>query len=324
MLALAIQGIGGMNAFAAGVLYEFRKNEIEPELISATSGAIYSTYLYLDSNPEAIQQYYEEFTEEERDLIPDELQFMRNVMFGVSGKFRPIHPMERFAENYPFSEPKQWMNFFFPAKVFHPTYPDSFYEKMAKRFSASSVGIMINAYHYEKDKAILYLNEAAMMKTNLEPGETKDYIVKEMSAEGIRNSLQLLQYGERKGEYDGAYQFNPVIGPLKKASKIILITVESIEKSLHKIENYFDTQDFLLKMLFKNALHSELRNIRLINKLIDEGIVTHQRYHPIDIQIIQPSTYRGYFDYFVEDYPFFQDGIKQGSEFISKSHSTWR
>lgn len=322
MLALAIQGIGGMNAFAAGVLQQFRKNGIEPELISATSGAIYSTYLYLDENPEAIHQYFEEITEDERDIIPDELQFMRSVMLGVPGKFRPVYPLERIVENYPFSEPKQWMNFFFPAKVFQPTYPDSFYEKMAKRFSASSIGIMINAYHYEKDKAILYLNRAAMRKTGLKPGETTDYIVKEMSADGVRNSLQLLQYGERNGEYDGAYQYNPVVGPLKKASRIILITVESIEKSLHKIENYFDTQDFLLKMLFKNALHSELRNIRLINKLIAEGIVTHKRYHPIDIQIIQPSTYRGYFDYFVEDYAFFQDGIKQGMEFLNAQYAT--
>lgn len=322
MLAFAIQGIGGMNAFAAGVLQELRCNGIEPELISATSGAIYSTYLYLDPNPKAIHEYYEEFTEEERDLIPDELQFMRNVTLGVPGKFRPIYPMERFVENSPFLEPKQWFNFLFPAKVFRPTYPDAFYENMANRFSASSIGIIINAYHYKKDKAILYLNEAAIRKTTLELGETKDYIIKEMSPEGVRNCLQLLQYGDNKGEYDGAYQFNPVIGPLKKAKKIILITVEPIEQSLNKIENYFDIQDFLLKMLFKNALYSELRNIRLINKLIEEGIVTHKRYHPIDIDIIQPSTYRGYFDYFVEDYAFFRDGIKKGTEFLNEQKTT--
>lgn len=322
MLALAIQGIGGMNAFAAGVLYEFRKNKIVPELISATSGAIISTYLYLDPDPEAIHQYFEDITKEVRDYIPDELQFMKNVMFGIPGKFRPVYPVERIAENIPFSEPKQWVNFFFPAKVFQPTYPDSYFEKVADRFSSSSIGIIINAYHYEKDKAILYVNKAALKKTDLELGETKDYIVKEMSADGVRNSLQLLQYGDRNGEYDGAYQYNPVLGPLKKASKIILITVEPIEKSLNKIENYFDVQDFLLKMLFKNALHAELANMRLINKLINDRIITHKKYHLIDIQIIQPTTYRGYFDYFVEEYEFFQDGINQAKNILQEQYTT--
>ena len=150
-------------------------------------------------------------------------------------------------------------------------FPDEFYQNIANRFLASSTGIFTNAYHYEKDKPVLYLNATAFAITGQDVGENENYLVKEITADGIRNCLQLFQYGDRNGEYDGAYQLNPVIDPLTVADKIVLVTVESIEKSLKKIENYFDTQDFLLKMLFKNAIHAEFNGIRLVNKLIREG-----------------------------------------------------
>lgn len=318
MLALAIQGIGGMNAFAAGVLQEFRNQGIEPDLISATSGSILSAYYYLDPDPQAIQNYYESVGAKEVNSLPEDIQFFQNLFFGIPGKFRPASPMDRFVENYPFFEPKSWVNFLFPAKLYDSAFPDEFYQKLADRFMTSNVGVITNSYHYEKDKAILYLNPSAFVKTGLQPGENENYIIKEMSPEGLRNSLQLLQFGERKGEYDGAYQLNPVIDPLSIADRIVVITVESIEKSIHKIENYFDSQDFLLKMLFKNALYAEINNIRLINKLIEKGIITGDKYHPIDLEIIQPSTYRGYFNYFIEDYPFFQNGLSQGKDFFAR------
>lgn len=319
MLALAIQGIGGMNAFAAGVLQEFRNRGVYPDIISATSGSILSAYYYLDSDPKAILRYYEQVSTKDVNSWPDEVQFFQNVLWGISGVFRPISPMERFIENFPFIQPKSWLNTLFPAKVYQPMFPDAFYENIANRFLTSSTGIITNAYHYDKDKPVLYLNPTAFAITGLEVGENENYLVKEITVDGIRNCLQLLQYGDRNGEYDGAYQLNPVIHPLTVVDKIVLITVESIERSLKKIENYFDTQDFLLKMLFKNAIHAELNGIRLVNKLIQEGKLSKEYYHEIDVQVVQPSTYRGYFNYFIEDLPFFQDGIDQGKKFFENN-----
>lgn len=322
MLALAIQGIGGMNAFAAGVLQQFRNRGVRPDIISATSGSILSAYYYLDPDPEAIIRYYEQVSTKDVNSLPDELQFFQNVLWGIPGVFRPVSPVERLMENFPFIQPRTWVNTLFPAKLYQPMFPAEFYQKIADRFAVSSTGIITNAYHYEKDKPVLYLNPTAFAITGLEVGENENYLVKEITAEGMRNCLQLLQYGERNGEYDGAYQLNPVIEPLTVADKIVLITVESIEKSLKKIENYFDTQDFLLKMLFKNAIHAELNGIRVINKLIREGKVSKEIYHEIDVQVIQPSTYRGYFNYFIEDLPFFRDGLDQGNNYFEKVYSS--
>jgi hypothetical protein len=155
-----------------------------------------------------------------------------------------------------------------------------------------------------------------------------NFEIKPITPDGVRACIQLLQYGDFKGEYDGAYQYNPVLSPLVVADEIILVTVEPLGKSLAPIENYFDIEDFQLKMLFKNALYAELNDIYQINKLIEYGnklvrpeseTKPYKEYKPIKVQTIQPTIHRGYFEYFVETPEFYQDGVSQAKKFIDDS-----
>jgi hypothetical protein len=319
MLAVGVQGIGGMNAFNAGVLQTFRERGMRPDLLSVTSGAILSAYYYLDENPYALEEFYEKYFQEMNDGIPDEAKFMQYAMTGMPDVFRTITPWERYIKSFPILTWNDWLAFCFPAKTYESIRHDSFFETIARRFYGSDIGIICNAYHYQKDKAILYVNPAAREKTELTLGEHESYIVKEVCTDGIKSCLQLLQYGEYNGEYDGAYQYNPVLSPLTVADHIILVTVEPIETSLKPISTYFDVEDFKLKMLFKNAIYAELNGIELINKLIRQGKIQDPNYKPIHVSTIQPSEYRGYFDYFVETPLFFANGKERAAAFFEST-----
>ena len=318
MLALAVQGIGGMNAFNAGVLQTCRDEGLRPDILSVTSGAILSAYYYLDEqNPQALADFYERYFRSVNESgMPDEMKFMQYALTGMPDVFRPIPLWERYLKSFPLMTWNDWMSFCFPAQIYESTRPETFFAEVAERFAQSDIGIIANAYHFPKDKAVLYTNEAARRKTELTIGESEAYIVKDMSADGIRSCLQLVQYGDYNGEYDGAYQYNPVLSPLTVADHIVLVTVESIETSLKPLSTYFDVEDFKLKMLFKNAIYAELNQIELINKLIKEGKITDTKYKPIHVSVIQPNKYRGYFDYFVETPMFFENGRERAKEFL--------
>src|SRR6476620_1260986 len=295
MLALALQGIGGMNSFAAGALQTLRKEGIKPDLISATSGAILSAYYFLQKDTNAIEKHYDEYFKSEENGIPTFFKFMQYATLGVPDKFSPnyLNIMERFSDNWPLLKSEEWINFCFPNKIYKSEFPQQFFDDIANCFST--------------DEEVLYVNERAL--DTMELTKSGNFEVKPITPDGVRACLQLLQYGDFKGEYDGAYQYNPVLSPLVAADEIILVTVAPLGKSLDPIDNFFDIEDFKLKMLFKNALYAELNDISRINKLIEYGnklvrpeseTKLYKEYKLIKVQTIQPTIHRGYFEYFVE------------------------
>jgi predicted acylesterase/phospholipase RssA len=326
MLALALQGIGGMNSFAAGVLQTLRKEGVKPDLISATSGSILSAYYFLQKDPNAIEKYYGEYFKSDENGIPTFFKFMQYASLGIPNKFSPnyLNVFERFRDNWPFLKLEEWINFYFPNKIYKSEFPQQFFDDIANCFSTNEeVGIIMNAYNVNNDQAVLYVNERAL--NTMELTKKKNFEIKPITPDGVRACLQLLQYGDFKGEYDGAYQYNPALFPLVVADEIILVTVEPLGKSLAPIDNYFDIEDFQLKMLFKNALYAELNEISQINKLLEYGnklvrpeseTKPYKEYKPIKVQTIQPTIHRGYFDYFVETPEFYQDGVSQAKKFI--------
>ena len=326
MLALALQGIGGMNSFAAGVLQTLRNEGVKPDLISATSGAILSAYYFLQKDSNAIGKHYDEYFKSEENGIPTFFKFMQYAYLGIPEKFSPnyLNIFERLPYNGPFSTLEEWINFYFPNKIYKSEFPQQFFDDIANFFSTNEeVGIIMNAYNVNNDQAVLYVNERAMNTIALNKSE--NFEVKPITPDGVRACLQLLQYGDFQGEYDGAYQYNPVLSPLVVADEIILVTVAPLGKSLDPIDNIFDIEDFKLKMLFKNALYAELNGISRINKLIEYGnkLVRpesankpYKEYKPIKVQTIQPTIHRGFFEYFVETREFYQDGVFQAKKFM--------
>ncbi|MGZ4161496.1 MAG: hypothetical protein ACXVNF_11995, partial [Neobacillus sp.] len=314
---------------AAGALQTLRKEVVKPDLISATSGAILSAYYFLQKDPNAIEKHYEEYFRSEENGIPTFFKFMQYAYLGIPNKFSPnyLNIFERLRDNWPFLKLEEWINFCFPNKIYKSEFPQQFFDDIANFFSTNDeVGIIMNAYNVNNDQAVLYVNERAL--NTVELTKRGNFEVKPITPDGVRACLQLLQYGDFKGEYDGAYQYNPVLFPLVVADEIILVTVAPLGKSLDPIDNFFDIEDFKLKMLFKNALFAELNDISRINKLIGHGnkLVRpesenkpYKEYKPIKVQTIQPTIHRGFFEYFVETREFYQNGVSQAKKFIDDS-----
>lgn len=317
LLAIALQGIGGMNSFASGVLDVFKKNQIEPDLISATSGAIISAFHYLYPDKGA-ERYNQVFNTGYGPWV-DRANLIWSFYFGMPGMFRPLYQWERYLKEFPLDTPQKWLNFFFPSQAYVSLVSDDFFGFLAEGFAESKTGIIINSYNYFEDKAILYVNEAARKKALLKLLEYQDIEVKEMCTDGVIAGLRLLQLGDYKGEYDGAYQYNPILYPLVVSDHIIVVTVQPIHKAIQKrLENNFDQEDFKLKMLFKNSLNAQLDEIELINTLIRDKKLNNPKYKEVKIDIIQPTIEQGFFDYYIESQELYDDGVKQAELFLEK------
>lgn len=319
--ALALQGIGGMNSFSAGVLSYFRKENIKPKMISVSSGAIASLYHYLDQDQNKLEKIFKENNKNyKKQVISKEMQglkhFMKAISQGIPGQFRVIPLWEKMqnCEFNDFCDPFSLMNILAPAKTFECELKENFFEDIAQRFCESDISIITNAYNYETGKSVIFLNPAAQKQlkgTRFEVGNEEEFSVKEINADSIHGALQLIEYGTYKGMLDGAYQCNPFIAPLKVMSKLVLVTVVPLKKPLNPLETKYDVEDFKIKMLFLNSIFSEISSINLINKLIDTKIITHEKIHKIALEIIEPSVQKGFFDYFVEDIEMFKDGFQK-------------
>ena len=323
--ALALQGIGGMNSFSAGTLSYLKKQKITPTMISVSSGAIASLFHYLDPDEAKLEELYKTNNKNyKKSHISKEMQglmlFMRAVTRGIPGKFKNIPIWKRMQECSisNLMDPFSLLNIIAPARTLESQHKNEFFENIAKRYNESDISIITNAYDYNTGKAIIFLNLAAeetLKNTRFKIGETKEFSVQKISAESIRGALQLIQFGPYKGMLDGAYQYNPFLAPLKTMDKLFLVTVVPITKPLKPMENTFDVEDFKLKMLFLNSIFSEIHNIDLLNKLIENKIINHESMHKIDFNIIEPGLQKGFFDYFVEDVDLFEDGFRKAEIF---------
>lgn len=340
-LSLGIQGIGGMNGFSAGALYYLRtKTNIKPDLVSITSGAIMTFFHYLDSDPEKLKEmFYTEAQERLNQEVyspfihPDYAkiaQFYKLALFGIPGVFRSKTLFDRLDEFREmdistFMDPSQWIKMMFPSAIYEKTMPKSVYQEIADCFNASDIGIITNAYNYKTGKAIVYVNQAAsdaLRGSRFEIDSQSDsFEIQPITSDGIAACLQLIQYGPYNDQYDGAYQYNPVIPPLKKAQDVMLITVVPISRPLKPIDHYFDIEDFKLKMMFVNAISSELASTELINQFIDQGIITDESIKKTNLHLIEPEMVKGYFDYFRGDPKMFEHGYQQAEEVLKNWNS---
>lgn len=318
MLAIALQGISGMNFFASGVLEEFNRNKIKPDIISASSGAIVSAYHFLYPEEDIIR--FNQYFSSGYGAGFDRVNLVLALMFGKRKVFRPVYPWEKWMKEFPFEKPEKWINFCFPAQSHVPLFPKDIFETIAAGFEASETGILINAYDYINDKAIVYINSAAREKIGEKLSYYNEIVIKSMSVQGVIASMQFLQFGDFQGQYDGSYQYNPLLYPLVIADHIILVTAQPFKKALkERLGSIFDQEDFKLKMLYKNSLYAQLNQIQLINKLVRKKLLPPE-YKDVTINIIQPSMDRGYFDYYIESQEFFDEGVEQAQIFCEENH----
>ena len=131
-LAFALAGLGGFNAHGAGFLQAARDNEIEPDLVTATSGQIVVLAAYLKG--------------------------AKDLKKGLIDKALEDNP---FAQLYLGIGIDFFTNRFLPAQLYKPTRTAETIKELADSFNKSHIGVLFNAYNPTTGEGILFGNDAA-------------------------------------------------------------------------------------------------------------------------------------------------------------------
>ena len=175
-VAFALTGLGGSNAFGAGFLQAALDCDVEPRIVSCTSGMIYWTWRYLEARRAPAAARAGRLRREVEDSLttvepfPKSGDILNNIWLmtaGVPGIFRWARP-EYFARfwtapllslSVPLSD--ALMNLFLPAQLLVPMRPESDFVEMAGAFNESSIGVCFNSFEAETGTEYLHANVAA-------------------------------------------------------------------------------------------------------------------------------------------------------------------
>ncbi len=175
-LAFALTGLGGSNAFGAGFLQAALDQEVEPRIITCTSGMIYWTWRYLEALRVPEEKRTGRLRREVEASIAEAQPFPQSVdalneallmTVGVPGVFRWAQP-EYFARfltaplmslSVPLDEALE--NLFLPSQWLVPLRPKADFENMAKAFNLSPIGVCFNSFEAESGVEYLHVNGPA-------------------------------------------------------------------------------------------------------------------------------------------------------------------
>ncbi|MEH6625997.1 MAG: hypothetical protein V7739_06120 [Motiliproteus sp.] len=218
--AFALGGLGGFNAHGVGFLQASLDSNVEPEIISCTSGQIYWSWRYLlqknnEADPfsgEAVDMRTELDQEiAKSNIFPEPLQWLdasAMAMRGDPGIFSPA--IEPFWKNLlspymPQSFDNLWKQFgdeilnrLMPAQIFVSERSPESLTEIGRRFAAESkIGIVFNAFDAPKGQEILYINKRAqeLLKTHKPDKYQHDQIHNDVRIQVLdpENPQQLLE-----------------------------------------------------------------------------------------------------------------------------------
>src|SRR5260221_5445371 len=163
-LAFALAGLGGFNAHGAGFLQAARDNEVEPDLVTATSGQIVVLAAYLRGAADLKKGLID------KALQDNPLAQLRIALLGYPGVFEPAvtDAIARIlTPPYLGMGIEFFANRFLPAQLYKPARTAETIKDLADTFNASSMGIAFNAYDPATGEGVLFGNDAARerMKT---------------------------------------------------------------------------------------------------------------------------------------------------------------
>lgn len=329
-IAFALGGLGGFNAHGAGFLQASRQEGITPTLISCTSGQIVQTYHYLRGDDLGTLMEKRIAT---MPQLPDPFQplaFLSVAMKGVAGVFRPALPenLKDLMSWPPPTDHHRLRDLMFPARVAIPTRDPEFYEKAAKTFNESAIGVVFNAFSLADGIEHLYVNEPARRMLEAEydkPYGSKIYLP--ITAEAVEAALWLLPYGCNrlfggKVLIDGAYRRQFIIRELITADIIFVPHPIGRKWDTSPPMNYFEMEDLKIELLFTGSYNGELAAIKSINYFLEKGMVSPDVFKRIDIVEIPIETRRGYFDYFFESLDVFEQSVSNSRETIRNWRNT--
>ena len=138
-MAFALAGLGGFNAHGAGFLQAARDNQVEPDLVTATSGQIVVLAAYLRGEPDLKKGLIDKSIEE-NPFSP-----LQIALLGYPGVFEPAvaEAIKRILTPPYFG---MGINFFadrfLPAQLFKPARTAETIKGLADTFNASHVGVV--------------------------------------------------------------------------------------------------------------------------------------------------------------------------------------
>ncbi len=192
---LALGGLAGNNAYGAGILQAAIDTNLNPDIISCTSGQIHWVYQYLKlrNNQQKEQKGLRQLLEHDiKALSPVGIDMVDSMLVGLTAKqgvFRPALPelplntLKNLGEslrNIVTNAMSNWQTVFscyrelaniFPAQTLVPIRGDNFFKDICDTFNwndgnqingkPQGIGILFNSFNIVKGEEYVYLNEYA-------------------------------------------------------------------------------------------------------------------------------------------------------------------
>ncbi len=324
-IAFALGGLAGNNAHGAGFLQAAIDAEIEPRMISFSSGQILWVFRYLHAKKrnEPEPRLRKLLAEDIKKIAPTKSYDVDTALlflFGKSDVYRPAFP-EFFTDlmsngvRFFGSILNKWPNAFVtkellesvPGRSLVPQFPDSFYEDISKAFKAEkSIGLIFNSFDPVTGIELVYYNKAAEdAQAVSESGYRCRTEYREITPSAVKDALRLYEYGFGKdysGHLDGAYYRQIMLSELAyPADNIFVARPINYEWIGSRLPTGLPgLEDLKTKVGFNGSYAGERDKIYLINKLIKDGALG-DRYKKIELIEIEIRIQRGYFDYIYEN-----------------------
>jgi hypothetical protein len=319
--AFALAGLGGFNAHGAGFLAAAAKYKLVPDIVTSTSGQILIVADWLRG-----KDLRQSLIDPARENNP--LAQLQTGLLGYPGVFRPAF-RELIQRFWRLPAPTDSLvdivaDRLWPAQGYVSTRGEEFFENVASVLNnqacidGKEVGVVFNTYDFATGQAVLYGNRHAQELLPSEsalpqgrstgdvryarpgPSETD---VQPITAEAVKAALWLSLYGFDDlpgGQMDGAYHRSCLVSELHEFSRIFVARPLANGWIGRRPGNWFEVQDWQFEMWFSVGYKAEVDALKRINQLIENGYLKHEKFKPVEIIEIEPSTPAGYFNYFIE------------------------
>jgi hypothetical protein len=344
-VAFALGGLAGNNAHGAGFLEAALKKQIEPTMISFTSGQILWVSRYLacrKASTAGLRALLAKDIEEIRAFHTADLDLAKLSLWGKPGVFRPagaayvadawrnasLSMRHLLLDTRDQFVAKRLLEVW-PCRLLVPDFADSFFTQISDSFNEEEkIGLVFNSYNPHDGCERVYFNGQARRLLGQKSGNPRQYkpgapssyrkrtIYEAITPEAVRDALWLYQYGfdGESGDFlDGAYFRQIMLSELTHADVIYVVRPLFYHWSGDLPQNWPEMEDLKTKVSFNGCYAGERHQIELVNKFLKADAFKHgprAKYHHIHLEEIEMKTARGFFGYVFEDLTVFDEAYE--------------
>jgi hypothetical protein len=298
-IAFAVGGLGGNNAFGAGFLQAALDKDIQPGMITCTSGQILWVSKYIEafsarkSVPpgDCLRKEMETFIEGTEPFHDHDLDLWHMGFYGKEGMMRTAFPelildtmkntisaFERVLQQGRKAFLTRELLSEWPVRWLVPRFSDEFFSKISDVFnSCDKIGIAFNSYDPAEGMEIVHLNPLAKRLLQKEAGEKSSHrsrtLYKDITPQYVRNGLWLFQYGfEDCSIIDGCY-FRGVMLSEAAVAREVFVSRPINYKWIGKLPtNYIENEDLKTEIYFNGSYQGERDKIMLVNNMLGPNL----------------------------------------------------